>query len=607
MAKFVFKGKKDKFNPNCTSTLLFDNKDGSEERIFCSETTCIDSHYVPTGIITPCRTQLLPAGYTDDKFVWGVEGGPWSMSHSGPVSYYVENAFYPAGIKLSKVKPITDPSGCGWKTFYDPFSQQTRVTINTGFFSNSWENPQGLMVGYSEDVSLNGTEIDPASVIGTTIFNPAATYDYIYGTSLGCGVQRTNWEPPEITYYDVGSRLVPEPHDVVFPDASINLMSTGLQIQEPSLPGFTDDLLYYNTYVKPALAGPGKCGAGYSPEHPPIDMPKVIAAFTDTTGAKSGNTSGFRTGYRMQQYIQKKHLAIYSQSQSSLMFGARNIKSIMYPLGYKPIYSFVSVVPKTVYASYHPGFVNYPKIGYAFTAKAEVTVRVSYIAYDYSKYYEYGPYRDAIPSEWNNGYQAELMTYNGRYLTSPWYGWLWERSNHDNPSQNPQPTIVLGNHYIMTFNQVIGKPTWGFVVSHTGSALPNNIANLEDPRRLKDLLYYTKKLNWNNISQPYSMIRSQYSGPGGVLLPPAVGGYAREMGYLSGTPNNFKIFRRKISETSTTASNSKPIKLSYSNKREWFNGTCPFELDFNFNKSDHIFVKNNCSTTLTPHIEPSGA
>ena len=102
------------------------------------------------------------------------------------------------------------------------------------------------------------------------------------------------------------------------------------------------------------------------------------------------------------------------------------------------------------------------------------------------------------------------------------------------------------------------------------------------------------------------MIRSQYSGPGGVLLPPAVGGYARETAYLPGTPNDFKIFRRKISDTSTATSNSKPIKLSYSNKREWFNGTCPFSLDFNYNKSDHIFIENNCSTTLVPHIEPSG-
>ena len=527
------------------------------------------------------------------------------MSTSGSVSYNVENAFFPPGITLSKVKPITDPSGCGWRTFFD--GQTNRTILNAGFFSNSWENPQGLMVGYSAGADLNGEEIDPASLIGTTIFNPATTYDYIYGgSSLGCGVQRTNWEPPEITYYDVGSRLVPESHDVVFPDASIGLMSTGLQIQEPSLPGFTEDLLYYNTYVKPALAGANKCGMGYAPEHPPVNMPQVIAAFTDTTGSKSGYASGFRTGYRMQQYVQKKHLAIYAQSQSTLAFGARHIKTVMYPLGYKPIYSFVSVVPKTVYASYHPGFVNYPKIGYAFTAKAEVTVRVSYIAYDYSKYYEYGPYRDTIPPEWNNGYQAELMTYNGRYLTSPWLGWLWERSNHDNPNQNPQPSIVLGNHYLMTYNQVSGRPTWGFVISHIGSALPNNIANTEDPRRLKDLLYYTKKLNWNNISQPYSMIRSQYSGPGGVLLPPAVGGYARESAYLPGTPNNFKIFRRKISESSVSTVGSKPIKLSYSSKREWFNGTCPFSLNFDFNKSSHVYIQNQCASSLIPHIEPSG-
>lgn len=605
MAKFTFKGKKDKFNPNCTSTLLFDNKDGSTERIFCEQTTCVDSHYVPTGVITPCRTKLLPAGYTDDKFIWGVEGGPWvvSIPYSGFGS--INNAFYPAGITLSKVKPIADPSGCGWRTFFN--GQNYSTTLNAGFFSNSWDNPQGLMnAGYSPmGGDLNGAEIDPAKILGNTIFNPAVTYDYTYGSLLGCGVQKVNWEPPAITYYDVGSSLVPEPHDVVFPDASISLMSTGLQIQEPSLPGFTEDLLYYNTYVKEALAGPNKCGMGYAPEHPPIDMPKVIAAFTDTTGSKSGYSSGFRTGYRMQKYIQKKHLAIYSESQSSLAFGIRHIESIVRPLGYKPVYSFVSAVPRTVYASYHPGFVNYPKIGYAFTAKATVTVRVSYIPFT-SNVYEYGPYRDTLPPEWNNGWQAELMTYNGRYLTSPWLGWLWERSNHDNPSQNPQPTIVLGNHYLITMNLVGGKPTWGFAYSHTGSALPDNIASPDDPRRLKDLLYYRKKLNWNNISQPYSMIMSQYSGPGGVLLPPAIGGYARQNAYLPGTPNDFKIFRRKILEASIVTNNSKPIRLSYSNKREWFNGTCPFSLDFNFNKSDHIFIKNNCSSTIVPHIEPSG-
>lgn len=664
MAKFTFKGKTDKFNPNCTSTLLFDNKDGSTKRIFCDQTTCVDSHYVPTGVITPCRTQMLPADYTDEKFVWGVEGGPWinSVDYSGFGSS--PNEFVGGGT-FSRVKAPLEPSGCGWIYIG---GTTNRWLINQKFFSNSWDIQDTSNAGYGamSGGDLSGKEIDPATAIGTNIFEPQSTY-LAGGT---CGVTKTVYEIPEITYYDVGSRLVPEPHIVEFPDALIELTPAKEISGYHETSDFIADQDYYEAYIKPALAGAGKCGMAYDQEnHPGPDMPAIINAFTYTNnnssfgnlGARSyyppfdndalpGNTvkrgvradTIFHTGYRMQKYVQVKHDVVFAKGFSRISAGLRHIETRMYALGYYAVWEFVSVTPKTVYASIcptcaptdHPGDYRYTR--YRFQAKASVKIRVSYVSLN-SNFIEYGPFRKDLPTGIQPGQltkydppvnYSENHSYQGDMLTPPWAGWTWERSLNPytyDSTNNPPPTMVLGSHYLITLGSDFGgRPIWAAQATHLSSALPDSLTDIRNPKKLSTLLYYKNKMNWVTGPNPFSYLVSQYqranvdpsyisyggqkfSRLGNTLYPPSIAlGKAIKYAGNPGSPDDFNIFRRKVSSTSPTTNSLVPINLSYSAKREWFNGTCPFELDFNFNKSSHTYLKNQCSVRLVPHIEPSG-
>lgn len=650
MAKFTFKGKADKFNPNCTSTLLFDNKDESTERIFCTETTCVDSVYTPSGVTTSCRTQMLPAGHTDEKFIWGVEGGPWisNVSYSGFEPS--PNEFVEAGARFIKVQKPADPSGCGWKYIA---GITNRWLLNQDHFSSSWDIQDTANAGYAAMAGgdLNGIEVNPAAAIEPKFFEPNFYAPY------GCYVSNGAYEIPKITYYDVGSRLIPDEHIVEFPDALIQLnFSRRLNLSEPSLSGFFDDTAYFNTYVKPALAGPN-CGMAYSSGNHPDPNPAIIDAFTfDGTGSTSkrlnarfyyptkdndalpGNTVkrgvqtgvDITTGYRMQKYVQIKHEAIFGTFESRISSGLRHIETRMYPLGYSARWEFINVVPKTVYATIYTAGSQYPWQVYSFQAKASVFIRVYYIPFNYDVY-EYGPFRKDVPTGIQPGQlspynppvaYSEANTYKGDILNPPWLGWKWERSlnpfNYD-PRYNPPPAIVLGSHWLITGD----SGGWRALPTHTFGFLPSDINDLRNPKKLKTLLYYINKLNRVTANDAFNYWMSQYAqcvvDPsyisyggqsftrlGNTYLPPATNGKAIRKSSIPETPDDFKIFRKKVSDTSINTVNSQPIKLSYSAKREWFNGTCPFELNFDRNQSSKVFIKNQCETTIKPYIEPSG-
>ena len=173
MSTFKFNASNRYFNPICDSELLFSDLDGDTERIFCEKTTCIAPLFVETGVPVPCDVAMKPSGYTTDKFEWGLEGGPWTLSANYDGFTYLDNQFVepfqfgmpPTGVSpCMLIKVYAYQGNLGYRLGYG---------VNQGAFSTTAGTQVVNSVGYQpmEGRELNGTTIDPRAV-GQKIFKP---------------------------------------------------------------------------------------------------------------------------------------------------------------------------------------------------------------------------------------------------------------------------------------------------------------------------------------------------------------------------------------------------------------------------------------------------
>ena len=70
------------------------------------------------------------------------------------------------------------------------------------------------------------------------------------------------------------------------------------------------------------------------------------------------------------------------------------------------------------------------------------------------------------------------------------------------------------------------------------------------------------------------------------------------------TTKNGKLWRT-LSGAINPISNS-TIDVSFSNRAEWFNPTCPFQLVYDQYESNADWHPNGCYSTITPTILPTG-
>ncbi len=580
------------FNGVCSSTLLYEDKDGDKKRLPCVTETCIDAYFSGTAPITSCRTSMLPVGYTNRLFTWGVEGGPWTMSLSYGEHYpYSGNEFNVYGGALSRVEPPVTTSNViatGVYPYYRP---------NMNCFSNRFDVVDPGKTGYQAmaNQNLNGYVVDPTKMGGD--YEPVLVY--YFGVSSSCGVRYPEkLFEPQIEYFDVGvNRSPPRTHDIVFNYAYVRL--SGMVFPYPNMNPGTAGYTYWDTYFKNAeesriatqgtsqtwVAGvhPNPLATEYSdwaysgvpnvnrditlPNEPQLDQ-RARAARVYHPRKDNVQTAGgplirgicwapiFHTGYRMQRFVQEKQAAVFSRNYSHLIFGLRHIESRMYPYGYYANWTVKSIEPQLT-----AGYFNYNGGQWYWNsyARAKVTLTVTYRSFTTlipAKFlYEYGPIRASNPYNCMD-IKLESPTYN-----EPLQGWDWEVYYCSIPVQNRggivPPTSIGGTHCF--YNGNAAGTQWYSTISHSATVIPSDNSVL-DPQSQQRVNYYTWPLSWESGTYPlyhtshyvlnFDPSRISYGGvtysnsiPDPNVKKPYSG--ARNMTFV-GTPNNFKFWRRLI-------------------------------------------------------------
>lgn len=586
MGTFKWIGNNNYFNPLCTSDLVFDNKDSSTERLFCEESTCVDAHYAGTGVVSACKTAMLPSGYTDKNFEWGVEGGPWTAVVNTTGNFPSSpNEFIGRG-RLTKIKQPTDPAG----KYYNirVFNNRQQIVFNTNAFSNEFDIQDTSSAGYAPSIK-NTWSIDPERSIGSVIYDP-------YFNPSICGMTHEVYDEPEISYYNVGEDpVVPEPHDVVFEDA--NLLGSG---EWRGLYDGNDTSTaaanYWRDYIRPGQPDAIAYGASLlayagSPNHP--TMPPLsyypewnynhvaanqigayvtvrvgtnsrnarvyhpLADTNDSTKVLRGTTSGpeWHTGYRMQSYNQLAHQVTFGLNGANLQFKMRSINTRIRPLGYYATWVLKSIVPKYIY--FPSTRWQAPWYYHRWAVKAQVTVTVTYKKFNETlnpaAMYEYGSTlsQDApVTCGRNRVYDTPSK------WSPPWNRWslaLTAGCNSTLPSYLNSTT--LGNHWAISYYDInFPSGGWQFQMSHSAGSPPTDLTDPKNPKSRKSINYYTYPLSWSagpfltglstyvspTVDQNYISYQSQKFSS--IFNK----GSVRTSSPYPLTPNNFKIWRRKI-------------------------------------------------------------
>lgn len=582
MSTFKFVGNNRYFNGVCVNDLVFDNKDSSENRIFCMESTCISPKASGLASITGCRTLTLPSGYTDKVFEFGVEGGPWT-----PVASSIPN--FPASVKeyigpgeLRKVKVPSDPNG----NFYNVvvFNGRATLVFNSNAFSNEFDIQDTVSAGYGPSISLD--TVDPANGIVPDVFEPY--------TISACGDEIYSYEEPEISYYNVGvDPVLPATHDVVFSHALLvgsgewlppyanndnsapavayreNYILNGLPNREaagnkqvyvsgvhPAMPplSYYSDWNYNHVTINGLYGSYGTQRAGINVRGAKVYHP--AADTNDTTKVIRGTTAGpeWHTGYRMQKYRQTAHYLKFDMNGCSLQFGYRDIETRIRCLGYYATWQIKSIVPEYILLEPYR-IVGATDLYYTWRVRAIVTLEVSYHSFGVSSNpaynYEYG---STLPSNAPVSCGVNRVYDTPTRWSPPWNRWMWAYNIACNPT-NAQLGITTGNHYLITRSS--STTAWTpSVRSHYTNPLSNDASNIASPKSRKKIEYFTVPLIWDtskytvDASYSYSpTVDSSYishSTQQFTAIKPANGARANFQVAKPTTPNDFKIWRRKI-------------------------------------------------------------
>jgi hypothetical protein len=566
MGAYRFIGDNTYFNPFCTSSLVYDKKDSSTNRIFCMEETCIDHAYTPTGIPTVCGANMLPSGYTGQRFEWGVEGGPWTLEVDYASNYPPSpNEF----IGLAQLEP--EPPVSGGSNFGRCYTQPNgTVTIgyNMTAFSNTWKVVDTTPIGYHAmgGGALNGRSIDPAKHLGTNDYKPVTQY---YGYSQTCGVGKSVLVEPEIGYYDVGTRDVPPPHEVTFSDVFIQNIgsfvanSGGIPIANDSNTAYHREFI--QLYIRNALLNCRGIKQGYVPGiHPPIPsginpistnfaIRDPVRDSESLTTFNKGYSQFFRTGYRMQKYVQEGHTASFTQQGASITSKFRDIETRTRTLGYRPIVRVKSITPQNliIHGSF---FAPYPYLYHACDVVAVVVVEVSYRSLDADldpnslAAYEYGSTIDpgVLLAK---GARCDRSYPKGTW-SPPWTQYRNEAIYCSNTNND-----FFGHHNMVSSTNTLLAWQNAGVGTHGAGAPPSSAANVLSPKNRSKVAYYTYPLSKTNFTTAFnanyyykSRTTPSYLCYFGQSFPnPTVhpASFRARANMSTGSPNNFKIWRRK--------------------------------------------------------------
>ncbi len=589
------------FNGVCSSTLLYEDKDGDKKRLPCVTETCIDAYFSGTAPITSCRNLVLPSGYKDRLYTWGVEGGPWTMNVSYSEHFpYSNNEFCVHGARLTTAERPLDANARLVIGNY-PYFQ-----INPSGFSHNFQAVDPGKTGYTamESQSLNGYQIDPSKIGGS--YDPVTTY--FPSINQGCGVvQVEKLYRPTIEYFNVGTNADPPSSNIVIFNYALVQLSgivfpyTQKQTATVGSPGWT----YWQTYFKNAefqnIAQLGTTQTWIDGIHPgPIaqeylnwaysgvpnvnrDISFVSQGITDSQVKNARvyhprldkvETNGgplirgltyaphFHTGYRMQRFVQDKQQALFAQNNSYLWFGVRHIETRMYPYGYYANWTVTSIEPQLTFGQFSLGSVagfNDWYLLWGSWARAKITLNITYKSFV-----------PLVPAKFKYEYGAERLSnpYNcmERKLESPDYnepieGWDWEvmycNLRPDLKPGTPSPTVIQGTHCL--YNGFSTGSLWNLAPSHYASTQPTDLGPL-DPRSPQKVNYYTWPLTWSsgNFTMfhtshyvlSFDPSRISYRGviyPIDVTNPNVFKPYttAKQVPF-PGTPDNFKFWRRLI-------------------------------------------------------------
>lgn len=567
MGAYRFIGDNTYFNPFCTSSLVYDKKDSSTNRIFCMEETCIDHEYTPTGIPTVCGANMLPSGYTGHRFEWGVEGGPWTLEVDYASNYPPSPNEFIGLAQLGAEPPVSGGSSFG-RCIRQPNGSVT-IGYNMTAFSNSWKKVDAIPIGYTAmGAALNGRSIDPAKHLGTNDYKPVIQY---LGYSQTCGVGKSVLVEPEIGYYDVGTRDVPPPHEVTFSDALIQNIGTFIA-NSGGVPFANDDQspehwAFIDAYIKNALLNCRGIKQGYVPGiHPPIPSGinpistdiAVRDPVRDSEGSVfiKGYSNFFRTGYRMQKYVQEGHTASFTQLGASITSKFRDIETRIRTLGYKAIFKVKSITPENLIIT-RSFFGPYPYLYHSCDVKAVVVIEVSYRSLDADldpnslAAYEYGSTIDP----------GTLLAKGGRCERSyPKGVWSPPWTQYKNEAIFCSSWMTSSNDFFGHHNMVSSVNTllsWqnAGIGTHSAGAPSINTANVLSPKNISKVAYYTYPLSKSNFTTTFSanyyyksrtvptyLCYFGQSFPDPTVHPAS---YRARANMSTGSPNNFKIWRRK--------------------------------------------------------------
>lgn len=659
MATFTFSNDNRYYNPLCDSELLYQDEDGDTNRIFCTQSSCIAPIF--SGAIGTCDNTLKPSGYTNRTFEWGVREGSWTLN-ANYAGFIKETGVFYDPFQITESEPgsecminVTVTRIRDW-TGYTYIQKRYGEYAANMAFKASWKK-----VGFTpmQDRPLTGTTMTP-SLVGSKILTP-----FEYG-NYGCTDILAYTEPPTVTYFDVGTRQVPLSNVATLKNAPIKVMPVILPFPGYAVWEADEEYEVYEDYGAvgtnqgqitwvacdanvnraPRVQPYPVCCAQKSPSLTVdtsaystdrsnlIEYRKNIYNYNPDLGANNfgtiNGTNGVyiglpndrvNTGYRMQKYVQKTYSAYFSQYRPSIECGAKDLECVCYSLGYKIRWEFVSATPtKCIIKNYtvhewtpyyyvpplftptgqkiRDGQWTRDPVSYIGTPTAwgDVQIRFTYEPYDYSTeealeeeltatpwgsvFYPYTTIRWYDPSNNTLGFINFLLS-GGRSDGSGYGSWgLTTFANRSYSTGYGFGAIII-NDRIFDDNITHGS-------SLNGGAMVSDVNNVLSPRNRQRILHFEYPLNSFSSMSSLKTIRN-----GQIYNPqPLQTSKPNSTGYL---------WRRLVGDLNSP----EYLDFTFSNRKQWFNGTCPFDLKYDNIESDVNYHPEACTSILKPIIAPT--
>lgn len=645
MATFTFSNDNRYYNPLCDSELLYQDEDGDTNRIFCTQSSCIAPIF--SGAIGTCDNTLKPSGYTNRTFEWGVREGSWTLNANYAGFIEETGAFYEP-FQITESEPGSE---CMINVVHRRVKDWTGYTYTEKrygeYAANMAFKPSWKKVGFTpmQERPLAGTTMTPSSV-GSKILTPSQYLDY------GCTDILGYTEPPTVTYFDVGTRQVPPSNVVTLKNAPIKVMPVILPF--PGYAAFDDE--NYEVYEDYGAVGtyqgqitwvacdanvnraprvqpyPVCCAqkspsltvdtSAYSTDRSNlIEYRKNIYNYNPDLGANNFGTingggvyigrsnNSVHTGYRIQKYVQKKYSAYFSQNRPSIECGAKDLECVCYSFGYKIRWEFVSATPtKCIIKNYTvhewgPYYVNSrgtltrDPVSYIGTpiAWGDVQIRFTYEPYDYSTGEALEEELTATPwgsvcypysaTRWYNPNDSQAFInflLSGGLSDGSGYG-SWGLTTYRNRS------VSIGYGFgASVIADRIFDDTRTHSSSLNGGYMISDVNNVLSPRNRQRILHFEYPLNSFHSMFSLTTIRNGfiYNPQPPQTSKPASTGY---------------LWRRLVGDLNSPES----LDFTFSNRKQWFNGTCPFDLKYDNIESDVDYHPEACTSILKPIIAPT--